>query len=292
MGSLLSLSLLGAVLLAHTQAKRIETSAALQSLVETERAFAQTAAREGIRDSFLAYFADDAIALTPEPKPAKQGLQSRPGRPFSELELTWEPRTGDVASSGELGWLTGPSTFIDRTAPAPQPRYGNYLSIWRRQPAGEWRVLIDVGCRVPEPAAFAPGFVPLSLPQRWTGGDPARATEALTAADHSLNAALAHDGVANAYAHVLADAARLHRQTHIPRTSRLAIVAWLEQQRVRKISARSGSVATAASGDLGYSYGRYESSEEPVEHGAYLRVWARDAAGRWWLMVDVTEPAG
>src|SRR5215208_2397424 len=214
MRSLMSLSLLGTVLIGHAHAQSDHLSPALHSLVETERAFAQSAARKGIRDSFLEFFADDAIALTPEPKPAKESLQSRPARPFSELELTWEPRTGDVASSGDLGWLTGPSTFIDHTAAAPQPRYGNYLSIWRRQPAGEWRVLIDVGCRVPEPAAFATGFVPLALPQRWAGGDRGGASEALTAADRSLNAGLAHDGVANAYAHVLAEDARLHRQTH------------------------------------------------------------------------------
>ena len=24
--------------------------------------------------------------------------------------------------------------------------------------------------------------------------------------------------------------------------------------------------------------------------GAYLRLWNRDAAGRWWLMVDVAQP--
>src|SRR5512145_1769415 len=65
---------------------------ALDSLVEAERAFARAAVQKGIRDSFLEYFADDALALTPEPQPAKDRLRTRPARPFSELELTWEPR--------------------------------------------------------------------------------------------------------------------------------------------------------------------------------------------------------
>jgi hypothetical protein len=59
---------------------------ALDSLVEAERAFARTAVRKGIRDSFLEYFADDALALTPEPQSAKERLRTRPARPFSELE--------------------------------------------------------------------------------------------------------------------------------------------------------------------------------------------------------------
>ena len=267
-------------------------SPALQALVDTERAFARSAIQKGIRDSFLEYFADDAISIAPAPKPAKPELQSRPSRPFSEFELTWEPRTGDVAASGDLGWLTGPSTFIDHTASAPQPRYGNYLSIWRKEPAGKWRVLIDIGCQVPEPAAFAPGFLALALRHRWiSSGDASAATDRLTAADRSLNTALGGGRTAEGYAAVLTDASRLHRQRATPHVGRDAIVSWLEQQTDRTTTAQSTAAQTSASGDLGYSYGLYDIKRTPVEHGAYLRVWARDAEGRWWLMADVTEPA-
>jgi ketosteroid isomerase-like protein len=268
-------------------------SPALQELVDTERAFARSAVQKGIRDSFLEYFADDAISIAPAPKPAKPEIQSRPSRPFSELELTWEPRTGDVAASGDLGWLTGPSTFIDHTASAPQPRYGNYLSIWRREPAGQWRVLIDIGCQVPEPASFAPGFVALALEHRWSGrsGDASAASSSLTAADRSLNTALAGGRTAEAYAAVLADTSRLHRPGVALHTGRDAIVSWLEQQPHRTTTAHSTAAHTAAAGDLGYGYGLYEIDTTPAQRGAYLRVWARDAGGRWWLMADVTEPA-
>ena len=42
----------------------------LETLVAAERAFAESATRQGIRDSFLEYFADDAIAFNPEPTSA------------------------------------------------------------------------------------------------------------------------------------------------------------------------------------------------------------------------------
>jgi hypothetical protein len=85
-----------------------QNTSALDSLVNAERAFAKTRDREGIRDSFLEFFDESAIAFDPAPVSATARLRSRPGRPSSELELRWEPRTGDVAASGELGWLTGP----------------------------------------------------------------------------------------------------------------------------------------------------------------------------------------
>jgi ketosteroid isomerase-like protein len=264
---------------------------ALQALVETERAFARAAMTKGIRDSFLEYFADDAIALVPEAAPAKDRLRTRPARPFSELELTWEPRAGDVSMAGDLGWLTGPSRFLDHTASAPSPHYGNYLSIWRRQGTGDWRVFIDFGCDVPEPAPFAPGFTQVALRARWTGQrDRPLAERSLTDADRQLNDVMSRAGVANAYAAVLTDASRLHRQRAAPLVGRDAIVSMLAGKALLA-SASSTAVGAAASGDLGYAYGTYEVRSAPAERGAYLRVWARDAAGQWRLVVDATEPA-
>ena len=287
-----SMALLSSLLLAYPQAESGALSPALQSLVETERAFARAAVRKGIRDSFLEYFADDAIALVPEPKPAKDRLRARPARPFAELELTWEPRAGDVAAAGDLGWLTGPSTFVDHTASTPEPAHGNYLSVWRKQPAGEWRVFIDVGCQVPEPARFAPGFVPLALRLRWSGRDaPGLAEKTLAAADAALNATAARDGLATAYAPVLAEQARLHRQGVTPLVGRAAAVSYLERERGAPVTASSTAAGTAASGDLGYTYGLYETRQTPPVSGAYVRVWARDASGRWWIVAEVTEPA-
>jgi hypothetical protein len=40
---------------------------ALQAMVDAERAFAEAATQKGIRDSFLEYFAADAVAFNPAP---------------------------------------------------------------------------------------------------------------------------------------------------------------------------------------------------------------------------------
>lgn len=98
---------------------------ALTAMADTEREFAAAARVKGIRDAFLEFFADDAIAFEPEPAKAKDQLKRQQPQPFSVRELVWEPRTGDVAASGELGWLTGPSTFINHAAEDKSPRYGN-----------------------------------------------------------------------------------------------------------------------------------------------------------------------
>src|SRR4026207_1415452 len=140
-----------------------QNTSALDSLVNAERAFAKTATEKGILDSFLEFFDESAIAFDPAPGAAPARLRGRPGRPFSELELRWEPRTGDVAASGELGWLTGPSTFTDHTTAGAAPQPGNYLSVWRRRSSGPWRVFIDVGSSPPQAVPFATGFTRFQL---------------------------------------------------------------------------------------------------------------------------------
>jgi ketosteroid isomerase-like protein len=263
----------------------------IDTLVETEREFARTAAAKGWRDAFLDYFADDAIALGGEVAPARPGILARPSRPASEVSLLWEPRTGDIASSGELGWLTGPSTFIDHTDANGQPRYGNYLTIWKRGTDGRWRVFIDIGTSTPSPVTFADGFVRARMPSRYAGAeDRSSATASLRDADRQLNEVIARDDVARAYGAIAAPDARLHRNGSgtMPAVGPAAIATWLTAYRSDdRFTTTTGE--TSAAGDLGYVYGTYlPASGSP--RGGYLRVWARAADGRWRLEADAIVP--
>ncbi|OFW07486.1 MAG: hypothetical protein A3H96_07040 [Acidobacteria bacterium RIFCSPLOWO2_02_FULL_67_36] len=277
--------LVAAVLLPLLLPAQAAAPNALLRLVQTERSFARRATAVGWRDAFLEFFADDAIALVPEPAPAKDRLRKQPSRPFSVFELEWEPRTGEIAASGELGWLTGPSTSLDRSAANPKPGYGNYLSIWRRQPDGQWRVFIDIGATIPEPAAFAPGFNRFSFERAYSGkAGHAESLGALLAADRELNGRLP-SGVAQAYGEMLAPAARLHRMGQSPAVGREAAMTWLAAH-APSMPAITGNGDAAESGDLGYSYGTYTAAAG-AKPGPYLRVWQRTAAGRWLIVADV-----
>lgn len=263
----------------------------LLAMAETERAFAKSATVKGWRDAFLDFFADDAIAFANGVTPAKDRLRQQPSTPFSVFELVWEPRLGDVARSGELGWLTGPSTSINHSARDAKPGYGCYLSIWRKQADGNWRVFIDVGANSPEPVAFAPGFNRIAFGDRYSGNETkAVATESLARADRELNERIAAATASKAFGERLTPTSRLHRPGTAPLTGGDIIARWLNDN-ASAATATAGSAEAAASGDFGYSYGSYEITEPEPSKGAYVRLWNRDAAGRWWLMVDVAQPA-
>ena len=68
------------------------------------------------------------------------------------VSLTWEPERADIAASGELGWTTG--SFVS-VAPGPDGTpartEGRYVSIWRRQDDGSWKVVMDLGNPIAPP---------------------------------------------------------------------------------------------------------------------------------------------
>src|ERR1700752_1099687 len=203
--------------------------AELAAMADTERAFAKAATVKGWRDAFLEFFADDAIALGNGVTSAKERLRQQPSTPFSVFELIWEPRLGDIADSGDLGWLTGPSTSINHAAKDSKPGYGCYLSIWRKQADSTWRVFIDVGAGAPEPVAFASRFNRINFGERYVGEKTGKDAggKSLSDADRDLNDQIGTRGASAAFAGRITPASRIHRPGYAPFTGDDAILKWL-----------------------------------------------------------------
>ena len=152
--------------------------------------------------------------------------------------------------------MTGPGTFVNHAAADKTPRHTNYLSVWRKQPDGQWRVYIDVGTNLKGPATFEPGFVRFRFARRYTGkADKASAGDGLAAADRAFNARIESAGPAAAFAEVLAPGARVHREGVGALTDSGAVRAWLDQH-AAGMRATTTVAESATSGDLGTATAR------------------------------------
>jgi ketosteroid isomerase-like protein len=258
----------------------------LLDMVATERAFAGRAQAVGWKQAFLEYFADDAIGFDSDQSGrAKDQIRSAPDPP-KELQLLWEPRYGDIAASGDLGYLTGPSTSINPARNNGMPRHSNYASVWKRQGDGSFKVVMDVGIPTPGPVTFPQGFTRAARDGAFKAPNgPAADTASLRKADGEItNDALKSQ--VDAYRGRLAPGARLHRGAIMPLLGDDAIVAWLRSQPAYT----EGDVRyaeAARSGDLGYTWGHYAL---PAEKGFYVRAWSRDGDGAWKVALDVLQP--
>jgi ketosteroid isomerase-like protein len=261
----------------------------LSTMVDTERAFAARALVIGWKAAFLEYFADDAIGFEGTTAGlAREQIRRRPDPP-SDLKLIWEPRYGDIAASGELGYLTGPVQNILPSRDGGKPVPSLYASIWERQRDGAFRVVLDVGTPTPRPVPFAAGFTRAPHADRFDGRV-AKQMPTLSAADSVLNSGL-RTSQTRAYRDHLATGARLYRRNRMPAIGERAILAAVAgQPTYSEIDLRYSQ--SAASGDLGYTWGTYVvgSRRKPVEFGFYVRVWVRADDGQWKVALDSLQP--
>lgn len=277
-------------------------SPALASLVAAERAFARTSVERGIRDSFLAFFADDGINFQPHPTKTREAFLSAPPAPTVQAPITlnWEPVWADVSGAGDLGFTTGPYTLTDNSPQQRPTRHGYFFSIWKKQPGGDWKVVLDVGTQNPAPAPQPPAFHAARSSAAHVRGsrDAKRSREEGRAALLELERTFLKEtrarGFLKAFVAYLTDESRLHRQQQLPLIGSNAINRFLALK--PPVAAWSPLFADIAeSGDFGYVYGTYELKDNPaqasaIEKGYFVRVWKLGQGGKWKVALDLNSP--
>jgi ketosteroid isomerase-like protein len=263
-------------------------TAALDEMVRTEQRFAARALVVGWKQAFLEYFADDAVGFDGEQvAPAKELFRRQPDPP-KDRKLIWEPRYGDIASSGDLGYLAGPVRRIVPGQNNGQPFHSLYASVWKRQADGSFKVVMDMGVPTPGPVMFTEGFTRARRTDVYAGkATPEAAIKSLRDTDAALTNA-ARAGQADAYRGHLADGARFHRPDVLPVVGEGAVLAWLSGQPAYA-SGGSRFAETSLAGDLGYTYGAYTLKGE-ASRGFYVRVWTRGRDSVWRVALDVLQP--
>ena len=123
-----------------------DRAALVDSVAANERAFSALAQTEaGLGGAFAAFAAPDGVNFGRGPGMVwgREAIASQfEGYP-ADQGFTWEPDIVEVAPSGDLAFTTGPVYPLggeDGVRPLP---VGRYFSIWRRQPDGSWKYVID-----------------------------------------------------------------------------------------------------------------------------------------------------
>ncbi len=268
----------------------------LSSLVAAERAFAKMSVDTTQREAFLANFSDEGVLFTPAPVNAKEALRKPAPSPAAATRvLDWDPVTGDVAASGDLGYTTGPWMASERPAGAAPKTTGTgwFFSVWRRTGGAGWKVAADFGVQAPHGRVlraqpFRRADVRAAVPA--ATGQAGPWADELRAADAAFGRRLAASGWADALRAGATDDVRAYRDGREPATGRADAAAILPSGPQPFTWEPSFALASAA-GDLGYTYGacRARGDGTPIR-GYYLRVWKRARDG-WKLAVDVANAA-
>jgi len=263
---------------------RQPTDADRDSLAASELAFAKRSVEQGMRAAFIEYFADDGINFAPDPGNTRARYRARP-EAIEPFILDWHPAIAAVARAGDLGFTTGPYAITGRAPAVRELAQGMFFSVWRRQPDGDWRVIVDGGAptRAPVPdAAFGEDPQPLISIAKAAG-----AAGQKTLFELEAQPLFGEPAAANGYAALLADEARLVIGPTPPALGRDAIVALLAERQL-KFRWETLAAGVSRSDDLGYSYGRLHllaAREKTTGH--YVHVWMRDRGGHWRIVAEL-----
>jgi ketosteroid isomerase-like protein len=125
-------------------------------------------------DGWVDHFADSAATFPPGKlvnvgrAPIRKGMAA--AFADSSIHVAWYPVYAMVAASGELGYTWGYYRWTgrDRNGAASSPLEGKYLTIWRRDGTGRWKVVVDTGNQGPVPPNFFGAAAPPATlpPQR------------------------------------------------------------------------------------------------------------------------------
>lgn len=261
---------------------------AVRAMVESERTFYQTGQEKGTRAAFLEFLAYDGIVFRPGPVNGKEVWTKRSE---TGLDLIWEPTFAAIARSDDFGYTTGPAKWRANKKEEKFLGYGQFISIWKKQKDGSWKVALDCGIENPEPAGTPEPlrvFVPESSHQV-KSADLGRKALSLPEA-HGKFVAAAKTSSTDALLEVAAEELRVYREGSPPAVGKSAAAALF--------GAKGGTVSFEQMGgdmsrtaDLAYSYGKYNlQRSEGAEAGHFFQIWQTDSAGVWKLVVDWQQP--
>jgi ketosteroid isomerase-like protein len=193
-----------------------------------------------------------------------------------------------VAHSGEFCWVLG--RWKAEKLDTKQFKYGHFVTVWRKQADGSWKVIGDtaVVSAQEDPAAKEP--IALQTPA-FTGGkgktDVAAVRSALLEQDRKLTAS-AGKSDATEYLSFLAPDALVLRTRKDPQQGQPAFdtlkASWTP------LPWHQGGGEMSNAGDMAFTYGVREDPDTPdrTESG-YMRIWERQKDGSWKVVVDLVN---
>ena len=284
--------LLALLVSASAFAQEPDSTSALYRMRETERNFARASVMIGRNAAFAEFFADESLIFTDRWQ--KNGRQySKEHKPVPYV-LKWEPEYMDIAASRDFGVSTGPWELQEYRPGTKPVAMGYFLTVWKKQQDGTWKVILDGGSESPALPANDHNFgFPAGadkdtkvLPVEQSG----KSEGEMMAAEQQLITDWGKQPGIKTYSRFLASDARIIVNGHIPATT-YDSVSNVITKLDRFITWKPEGIMVASSGDLGFTYGTLKNvANQGASKGNYVRIWKKDKTGVWKISIEMLNP--
>jgi ketosteroid isomerase-like protein len=129
-----------------------------KELAAMEDAFCAMAKEKGLLAAFTHFAAPDVSFLDIDPRKWRgyEAVRERMGPDQPGVSVTWSAYFTDVSDDGTLGYNYGRYEWREPGKDGKEiVATGWFLTIWKRQPDGTWRYVMDQGSPDPKPKPAA-----------------------------------------------------------------------------------------------------------------------------------------
>lgn len=260
------------------------------SLINADRTLAKLAQNDTPYKAFLSVTNKETIFFSPDPV---GGLKYMKNRPNIADVMQWDPEFSGIAKSMELGFTTGHMSFQRVGAPK---RHGQYLTIWKRDNKGIWKIALhgvseNYGQREFIPDESMPNnlFIePDSLGYlKHKSQVRLNQRKDVVESNERLFATVLKSDNALAFLEFLDPEVRFYFPWEAPIKGRIDVIDYLESKNL-EVETEVSFVDRSYSGELAYSYGtatiRHKGAS-PKKYN-YIRVWQRQPDHQWRVIIE------
>jgi len=129
-------------------APKVDVEAERAALLQVDADWAKAAVAKDL-ERWLSFFADDAVMLPPN-APIMTGKDAI-GKLWSEMfatpgfTLSLQPTKTEVSRAGDLAYILGTyKVTMNDPEGNPVTDRGKYVTVWKKQPDGTWKVVADI----------------------------------------------------------------------------------------------------------------------------------------------------
>ncbi|WP_395803205.1 hypothetical protein [Daejeonella sp.] len=267
-----------------------QSNGRVNSLIAAENYFAAYVKDKGIRDAFLKVSDENTLLYKPNPVKAEAFFDKKSSNDHGKLD--WSPSIAKISKSGDWGFTSGSyrySTNINTPSV-----HGQYLSVWRTNVKGVWKLALRSEMIHPEPSNEPNlSFVDpknFRFFRQIAEGRLKQREELILTSDKLFSKTLL-DNQRLAYDTFFAEEGRLLFPGYEPIIGKTKVNNFLSRQQIRVETIPS--VANRALGsDLAYTYGKALITRDGItKMFYYTRIWESQEGFTWNILLEIYRPA-
>ncbi|MFM6975560.1 MAG: nuclear transport factor 2 family protein [Sphingobacteriaceae bacterium] len=268
-----------------------QSNGKVNSLLAAENYFSSMVKQKGIKKAFLLVSDQHTIVYRPNPIGAidffKRSADNSPNN------LSWQPDFARVAKSGDWGFSTG--SYLLKGNDTLASRYGQYLSVWKTDEDGIWKLALDLGVPHGKPLVETDlDFKDVANPRYFRQRSDKRLAQrkdVVLVTDRLLNTTLNSKGN-KAYQEFLSANVRLLIPEQLPIIGKDRVMKYWAKYPQKGIY-ETLEADRAYSGEWAYTQGRaILSSGQSSKAYHYVRIWELQEGYAWNLVLEIFTPAG